>query len=64
MKNILKTKGQTPRVNINTLFFLYPLESERSGFINTMKRKIAYENIEKDKNLNLSDEQKKEVRKN
>jgi len=63
MKNILKTKGQTPRVNINTLFFLYPLESERSGFINTMKRKIAYENIEKDKNLNLSDEQKKEVKK-
>jgi hypothetical protein len=63
MKNILKTKGQTPRVNINTLFFLYPLESERSGFINTMKRKIAYESIEKDKNLNLSDEQKKEVKK-
>jgi hypothetical protein len=63
IKNILKTKGQTPRVNINTLFFLYPLESERSGFINTMKRKIAYESIEKDKNLNLSDEQKKEVKK-
>ncbi|MDD1744403.1 MAG: hypothetical protein LUQ20_01125 [Candidatus Methanoperedens sp.] len=28
-----------------------------------MKRKIAYESIEKDKNLNLSDEQKKEVKK-
>jgi hypothetical protein len=63
MKNILKTKGQTPRVNINTLFFLYPMESERSGFINTMKRKIAYDYIEKDKNLNLSDDQKKDVRK-
>lgn len=63
MKNILKTKGQIPRVNINTLFFLYPMESERSGFINTMKRKIAYDYIEKDKNLNLSDDQKKEVRK-
>ncbi len=63
MKNILKTKGQTPRVNINTLFFLYPMESERSGFINTLKRKIAYDYIEKDKNLNLSDDQKKEVRK-
>jgi hypothetical protein len=63
IKNILKTKGQTPRVNINTLFFLYPMESERSGFINTMKRKIAYDYIEKDKNLNLSDDQKKDVRK-
>ncbi|VVB90090.1 Uncharacterised protein [uncultured archaeon] len=63
IKNILKNKGQTPRVNINTLFFLYPMESERSGFINTMKRKIAYDYIEKDKNLNLSDDQKKDVRK-
>jgi len=39
------------------------MESERSGFINTMKRKIAYDYIEKDKNLNLSDDQKKEVQK-
>jgi hypothetical protein len=39
------------------------LESERSGFINTMKRKIAYDYIEKDKSLNLSDDQKKEVKK-
>jgi len=61
--NILKTKGQTPRVYRNTVFFLYPLESERSGFINTIKRRIAYEYIELDQNLNLNDEQKKEVRK-
>lgn len=63
MENILKNKGQTPRVYRNTLFFLYPLESERLGFINTMKLKIAYEHIEHDKNLCLSDDQKKEIKK-
>ena len=62
MQNILRTKGQTPRVYRNTLFFLYPLESERSGFANTLKRKIAYERIEGGKNLSLSDDQKREIR--
>ncbi len=60
---ILRTKGQTPRIYVNTLFFLYPLESERPSFIRTLKRKIAYENIEKDINLKLSDDQKKEIKK-
>ncbi|MBU0599945.1 AAA family ATPase, partial [bacterium] len=45
------------------IFFLYPLESERTMFITAMKRKIAYEYIEQDKGLNLSDDQKKEVKK-
>ncbi|KAA3660235.1 MAG: DUF499 domain-containing protein [Calditrichaeota bacterium] len=59
---ILKTKGQTPRVYRNTVFFLYPLESERSGFVNTLKRKIAFDNIAKDEHLRLTEEQKKEVK--
>lgn len=63
MKNILQNKGQTPRVYRNTLFFLYPLESERPGFITTMKHKIAYGRIEQDKTLSLSDGQKKDIRK-
>jgi len=63
MNNILKTKGKTPRVYRNTLFFLYPLESERISFANILKQKIAYEYIEKDINLRLSDEQRKEVKK-
>ncbi len=62
MDNILKNKGQTPRVYRNTLFFLYPLESERPGFVNILKRRIAYEHIEKDETLNLSDEQRKEIK--
>ena len=63
INNLLKSKGQTPRVYRNTLFFLHTLESERPAFSNTIKRKIAYEYIERDQNLNLSDEQKKDIRK-
>ena len=63
MDSILKNKGQTPRVYRNTVFFLYPLESERSNFVNVVKNKIAYDYIEKDKNLNLSEEQRKDIKK-
>lgn len=63
IEDILNTKGSTPRVNRNTLFFLYPKESERSGFANNIKRKIAYDYIDKDKNLPLSDEQRREIKK-
>lgn len=63
MDNILRNKGQTPRVYRNTIFFLYPLESERPRFVETMKDKIAYENIEQDKTVILSDDQRKQVKK-
>jgi hypothetical protein len=63
LSNILMNKGQTPRVYRNTLFFLYPLESERPAFNNTIRRKIAYEYIEHDPSLNLSKEQKEDVKK-
>jgi len=63
MDNILKNKGQTPRVHRNTLIFLYPLESERGVFVTTMKRRLGLEYIEQDRDLKLSPEQKKEVSK-
>jgi hypothetical protein len=63
MDYILKNKGQTPRVYRNTVFFLYPLNSERPNFVNIVKNKIAYDYIEKDKNLNLSEEQRKDIKK-
>lgn len=62
INEMMKMKGQTPRVNRNTLFFLYPSEVERTGFMNTIKRKIAFENMIDDDNLNLTEEQKKEVK--
>ncbi len=62
MDALLTTKGQTPRVYRNTLFFLYPLESERSAFLQTLKRQLADAAIEQDTTLNLSEEQKKEIK--
>ena len=62
MKDTLETKGNTPRVNRNTLFFLTPLEHEAAGFYSQLRKIIAYEAIGKDKTLNLSAEQQREVR--
>ncbi|QAV33174.1 Predicted ATPase, AAA+ superfamily [Fervidobacterium changbaicum] len=62
IQNILRNKGATPRVNRNTIFFLYPMESERSRFTNTLLKKIAYERVERNKDLQLSEEQRREVR--
>ncbi|MCX5850425.1 MAG: DUF499 domain-containing protein [Deltaproteobacteria bacterium] len=63
MENIHKNKGLKQRVYNNTLFFLYPLESERAFFENTVKMKLACEYIDDDKTLNLSEDQKKENKK-
>ena len=62
MQAILETKGNTPRVNRNSLFFLTTLAHERSGFYNQLKSTISYRSLTKDSTLNLSDEQRKEVR--
>jgi len=62
MKDTMNMRGNTPRVNRNTLFFLTPLESERTGFYNLLKRGIAYRLISDDKTLNLSGEQNKEIK--
>ena len=63
MEMMLETKGNTPRVNRNTLFFLTTLAHERSGFYNQLKKTIAYRGLKKaDATLNLSDEQRKDIR--
>ena len=62
MKDTLETRGNTPRVNRNTLFFLTPLEHEAAGFYSQLRKIIAYGDIRGDKTLNLSAEQQKEVR--
>lgn len=63
IQDILENKGQTRRVYRNTIFFLCPMESERSGFINALKRRIAYQRIGEDKDINLTDEQRKDIKK-
>ncbi len=64
MNNIIEMKGESPRIYRNTIFFLTPLETERSSFLEGMKRRIAYEHLDMDKTLNLSDGQRNEIRNN
>jgi hypothetical protein len=65
MKSIIETKGeQSPRVYRNTIFFLCPSETEKPSFIELLKRRIAYAQIDADKTLNLSPEQRDEVKSN
>ncbi len=58
MRDLLKKKGTTPRVNRNTVFFHVPMESEKLRFENLLKKYIAHKEILKDsKTLNLSIDQ-------
>src|SRR2546425_3278295 len=62
MKSILESKGDSPRVNRNTLFFLAPSEAEIGPFEDSLKKKMAYEQIESDKTLNLTGEQRTDIK--
>ncbi|MCX8124816.1 MAG: AAA family ATPase, partial [Spirochaetes bacterium] len=59
---IIKNKGNTPRVNCNTIFFLVPLEIERQGFLTTIKKYKAYQAIDNDKSLPINDDQRKLIK--
>ncbi len=54
--------GERPRIYKNTMIFLVPLDSERPIFDNLLKKKLAWELIEKDKTLSLTNDQKKEIK--
>ena len=58
-KELLENSGTLPRVNRNSLIFLCPRDSERPLLEDSIKEKCAWEFIEKDKTLNLTDEQEK-----
>ena len=60
----LQSCGEKPRVHKNTLIFLCPMESERSNFVNNLKKWIAWQLIENDESIALKEEQKKMVREN
>lgn len=62
IEDLIKNKGSNPRVNCNTMLFLLPMENERTGFINSLKKMKAYEGIENDKTLTLTEDQKKEIK--
>ncbi len=60
-ENIVENYGENPRVHKNTLIFLCPKNSERGSFDEFLRRKIAWEAIQKDELLALTEAQKKEV---
>ena len=60
-QNVLEMRGETPRVYRNTLFFLTPPEEGAKQLQAEVKSVLAYEDIQKDRALNLSAAQTKEV---
>ncbi len=63
MKDIIRNKGQTPRVYGNALFFLYPHDNEKTALSAALKKRMAYESIEEDQDFPLTEEQRRELAK-
>ncbi len=62
LQEIFEKKGETPRVNRNTLLFLTPKEGERTSFQSFLRRHLGYQLLLADMTLNLSADQRKEVK--
>ena len=61
-REFLENYGERPRVYRNTLIFLCSLGSERINFEGFLKKKLAWQLIEKDKTLRITDEQRREIK--
>lgn len=61
MESIIKDKGSNPRINCNTIFFLYPMENERRNFEEQIRKYKAINLIKNDKTITLRDDQKKQL---
>lgn len=64
IKEIIERKGSSFRVYKNTLFFLTPVEMERTGFETSLKEALAWKKIQTDTTIKLTEEQKTEVKDN
>jgi len=64
IKEFIETYGERPRVYRNTLIFLCLLEGEKNKFLDMLRKKLAWEEIEKDRNLELTPDQKERVKEN
>jgi hypothetical protein len=62
VKEFIENYGDRPRVYRNSLLFLCPLESEKGPFEKSLKEKLAWQEIEKDRTLELSADQKERVK--
>jgi hypothetical protein len=61
-KDYIDYCGQKPRVYKNVLFFLCPYESERVGFQRQLAEGMAWQEIEQDTNLTLTEQDKRKVK--
>jgi hypothetical protein len=61
-KDYIDYCGQKPRVYKNVLFFLCPYEPERVSFQRQLAEGIAWQEIEQDTNLTLTEQDKKKVK--
>lgn len=57
----LNEKGQTPRVNRNTLVFLSALPNERHPFALSLRRYLAVQSLLKDKSIVLTPDQQQDL---
>ena len=64
MEKLITTKGNSPRVNRNNIFFLAPVDAYKNQLFMSLRRLIAYEEILNDETLNLNENQIKEVKTN
>jgi hypothetical protein len=62
VKEFIENYGDRPRIYRNSLLFLCPLESEKGPFEKSLKEKLAWQEIEKDRTLELSADQKERVK--
>ncbi|MFW9996237.1 MAG: DUF499 domain-containing protein [Candidatus Odinarchaeota archaeon] len=63
MRNIIELKGTVPRINKNTIFFLTPKVEVIQELIAAIKGSKALELMEKDTSLDLTESEKKEIKK-
>lgn len=63
IKSILETKGASPRVYRNTIFFLIPQEGKKLELKYSIKRKVALEQIDSDLSLAITKKQREWVKK-
>jgi len=59
--DFVEKHGERPRVYRNTLFFLCTAPNQKESFYKFIRRLMALSFIEKDKTLNLTEQQKKEI---
>ncbi|MCG2828535.1 ATP-binding protein [Methanothermobacter sp. K4] len=60
--SFLEAKGGNPRVYRNTMIFLVEDDAHRHQLVDHIKTKLAWMAVESDRQLSLTDEQKREVR--